>query len=195
MPKARKVFNPLFNIIFNFYTWFVGRKFRTIGKGCSIRPILNVNNPQYIRMGNDVSLGIFCWIGTQIEENHTKPKLTIGNRVHIGAYSMILAADEILIGNNIIMSERVTIVDHIHDYRDVNVPVIDQPIKSTGRIVIENGCFIGINAVITGGVRVGEHSIIGANAVVTRDVPPFTVVGGVPAKIIKRYDAKKKAWV
>ena len=194
MPNAQEVFGPFLNIIFNLYTRFITRKFKSVGKGCSIRPVLNITHPQNISLGNDVSIGIFCWIDSNTSLKKSA-KLNIGNRVHIGAYAMIIAADEIEIGNNVLMSERVIILDHIHDYTNVNKAVIDQPIVSKGRIVIEDDCFIGANAVIIGNIRVGKHAVIGANSVVTSDVPPFSVVVGAPAKIIKFYDFKKKKWI
>ncbi len=194
MPKAQEVFGPFLNILLNLYTWFATRRFKSIGNGVSIRPILNTTHPENISLGDDVSLGLFCWVGTNTDLKE-KPKLTIGNRVHIGAYSMIIAANKINIGNNVLMSERVTILDHAHGYEEIEKPVIDQPIVSKGEITIEDDCFIGINSVIMGNVKIGKHAIIGANAVVTHDVPAFCVVAGQPAKIIKQYDFKKKKWL
>lgn len=194
MIKAQKTFGRSFGFVFNFYTRWVTRKFKKVGKDCGIRPVLNLNHPENISLGNDVSLGIFCWIGT----NNTlkaKPQLVIGNRVHIGAYSMIIAANKIKIGNNVLFSERVTVLDHYHKYEDVDLPVIDQPIAIKGEVIIEDECFIGINSVIIGNIRIGKHAVIGANSVVTHDVPPFSVVAGVPAKVLKRYDFEKKQWL
>jgi|SRR3989344_1527168 len=193
MSKAQDVFGPFLSFFFNLYTKFLERKFKSMGKGCSIRPILNTTNPQNISLGDDVSIGILCWIATNTSL-HKKPKLIIGNRVHIGAYAMIIAANEIYIGNNVLLSERVTILDHVHDYTDVEKAVIDQPIAGKGKIIIENDCFIGINSVIMGGIKIGKHAVIGANSVVTHDVPSYAVVAGSPAKVIKRYDKKKKKW-
>lgn len=194
MPKAQNVFGPFLNYIFNLYTKFITRKFGQVGSGVSIRPILNTSGVKNIYLGNDVSIGILSWIGTN-DSLIKNPSLKIGNRVHIGAYAMIIAAGKINIGNNVLMSERVTIVDHIHDYRDVSKAVIDQPIVSKGKIIIEDDCFIGVNSVIMGEVHIGKHAIVGANAVVTGNVPPFTVVAGAPAKLIKKYDFKEKKWV
>lgn len=194
MPNAQKVFGPFFNFIFNLYTTFITRKFKSVGKDCSIRPVLNTVHPENIVFGDDVSIGILCWIDTNVSLTKV-PKLTIGNRVHIGAYSMIIAANEIEIKNNVLMSERVIILDHMHDYTDVGKPVIDQPIVSKGKVIIDEDCFIGANAVIMGNIHIGKHAVIGANSVVTRDVPPFSVVTGAPAKVIKQYDFKKKKWV
>lgn len=194
MSKSQDVFGPFLNGIFNLYTWFVTRKFKHVGNDCSIRPVLNTTHPENISLGNDVSIGILSWIATNTTI-HKKPKLTIGNRVHIGAYAVITAANEIRIGNNVLMSERVTILDHVHDYTDSTKAVIDQPIVSKGKIIIEDNCFIGINSVIMGGVKIGKHVVIGANSVVTHDVPDYSVVAGSPAKIIRRYDKKRKIWI
>lgn len=194
MPKAQEVFGPFLTIIFNLYTWFITRKFKHIGKDCSIRPILNTTNPQHIILGDDVSIGILSWIATNITL-HKEPKLIIGNRVHIGAYAMIIAANEIRIGNNVLMSERVSILDHAHDYTDSTKAVINQPIVDTGKIEIGDDSFVGINSVIFGGVKIGKHTVIGANSVVTHDVPDYSVVVGAPAKVIKKYDFKQKKWV
>lgn len=189
-----KAFGPWLNFIFNLYTRFITRKFKRVGKNCSIRPILNMTTPQNISLGDDVSMGIFCWLDTNTSINK-HPSLIIGNRVHIGAYSMVIAANKVLVGNNVVMSERVTILDHYHGYEDVNKPVIDQPIISKGQIKIDDDCFLGINSVILGSVKIGRHVVIGANSVVTHDVPSYSVAAGSPAKIIKRYDFKKRIWV
>lgn len=194
MPKAQKVFSPFLNFFFNLYTVWVTRKFKKVGKGCSIRPVLNTHHQENISLGSDVSMGLFCWVGTNIDLK-TRPELIIGNRVHIGAYAMIIAANKIKIGNNVLLSERVTILDHAHAYEDINLPVIDQPIMGKGEIIIEDECFIGINSVIIGNLKIGKHAVIGANSVVTHDVPAYTVVAGSPAKIIKKYDFRKKKWL
>lgn len=194
MSNAKEVFGPVLNGIFYLYTWFVTRKFKHVGNDCSIRPVLNTTHPENISLGNDVSIGIFPWIATNTTI-YKEPKLIIGNRVHIGAYAVITAANEIRIGNNILMSERVTILDHAHDYTDSTKSVIDQPIVDAGKIEIGDDSFIGINSVILGGVKIGKHAVIGANSVVTQDVPDYSVVAGSPAKVIKKFDKKRKIWI
>ncbi len=125
MSQAQEVFGPVLNFIYNLYTRFVTRNFKKVGKNVSIRPILNNTNPQFISLGNEVSVGIFCWIATNTSL-FKSPVLIIGNRVSIGAYAMIIAANDITIGNNVLMSERVIILDHMHDYTDVKKPVLDR---------------------------------------------------------------------
>lgn len=79
------------------------------------------------------------------------------------------------------------ITDCDHEYRDINVPVIDQGIVQRGQMVsIGEGSYIGINAVIVGNVKIGKHCVIGANSVVTKDVPDYCVAVGSPAKAIRK---------
>ena len=79
------------------------------------------------------------------------------------------------------------ITDCDHEYRDINVPVIDQGIAQRGQMVsIGEGSYIGINAVIVGNVKIGKHCVIGANSVVTKDVPDYCVAVGSPARVIKK---------
>lgn len=79
------------------------------------------------------------------------------------------------------------ITDCDHEYRDINVPVIDQGIVQRGQMVsIGESSYIGINAVIVGNVKIGKHCVIGANSVVTKDVPDYCVAVGSPARVIKK---------
>ena len=79
------------------------------------------------------------------------------------------------------------ITDCDHEYRDINVPVIDQGIVQRGQMVsIGEGSYIGINAVIVGNVKIGKHCVIGANSVVTEDAPDYCVAVGSPARVIKK---------
>lgn len=79
------------------------------------------------------------------------------------------------------------ITDCDHEYRNIDVPVIDQGIVQRGqKVSIGEGSYIGINAVIVGNVKIGNHCVVGANSVVTKDVPDYCVVVGCPAKIIKK---------
>ena len=78
-------------------------------------------------------------------------------------------------------------------YTDINTPISDQQVE-TKPIVIEDEVWIGANAVVTAGVTVGKHSIVAAGCVVVKEVPPYTIVGGNPAKPLKHYNFDTKAW-
>jgi acetyltransferase-like isoleucine patch superfamily enzyme len=80
-----------------------------------------------------------------------------------------------------------------HVYADVETPIYLQPV-TTSTITIEDDCWIGANAVITAGVTIGKHSVIAGGAVVTKNIPPFSVAVGNPAKVIKQYNFETKTW-
>lgn len=113
--------------------------------------------------------------------------IKIGKDSLVGEYSIIRGQGGVTIGDRVYTSpfSQIIAVNHIFD--DPKRPFIEQGITAEG-IVIEDDVWIGAGAVITDGVRVGRGSVIAAGAVVTKDVPPHTVVGGVPAKVIKEID-------
>lgn len=114
-------------------------------------------------------------------------EICIGNNVSINARTDIDASDNgrICIGNDVAIAQNVVLRASDHVFSDRNLPVIMQG-HSGGEIIIEDDVWIGANAVITRNCRIGAHSVVAAGAVVTKDVPPYTLVGGVPAVTIKQ---------
>jgi acetyltransferase-like isoleucine patch superfamily enzyme len=110
--------------------------------------------------------------------------ITIGQDSLIGEMNVIRGQGGVTIGNRVYTSPLVQIIAVNHVFDDPDLPFVDQGITAEG-IIIEDDVWIGSGAVITDGVRVGQGAIIAAGAVVTRDVPPHTVVGGIPARTIK----------
>lgn len=91
----------------------------------------------------------------------------------------------------------VFISDHNHEYKDPAIPILKQGVRclSSDSVYIGDGTWIGTNVVIVGNVKIGKHCVIGANSVVTKDIPDYCIVAGVPCKIIKRYDFDVNKWV
>lgn len=110
--------------------------------------------------------------------------ITIGSRSLVGEGCILRGQGGITIGDDVYLAPLVQLlaVDHVFD--DLDTPISQQPISARG-IVIEDDVWVGGGAIVLDGVRIGRHSVVAAGAVVTRDVPPFSVVGGVPAKLIK----------
>lgn len=115
--------------------------------------------------------------------------IKIGRNSLVGEYSVIRGQGGVQIGDRVYTSPFTQIIAVNHVFDDPNKPFVDQGITAQG-IVIEDDVWLGAGAVITDGVRVGKGAVVAAGAVVTKDVPPHTVVGGVPAKIIKLIDGR-----
>ena len=110
----------------------------------------------------------------------------IGRGSEIGERCRISIANSLEIGEKVLLSPNVYITDCDHEYRNIDVPVIEQGIVQKGQAVsIGDGSYIGINTVIVGNVKIGKHCVIGANSVVTKDVPDYSVAVGIPARVIK----------
>jgi acetyltransferase-like isoleucine patch superfamily enzyme len=110
--------------------------------------------------------------------------LKIGNNSSIGTYNYIGCSGFIEIGNNVMMGPRVGLFAENHLFDRTDIPMHEQGVKLEF-IKIEDDCWIGTNSVILAGVTVGKGSIIAAGSVVTKDVKPYSLVGGVPAKLIR----------
>lgn len=109
---------------------------------------------------------------------------SIGENSYVSSFSVIGVNEKISIGKNVMIANAVSIRDTDHVFDDITKPMRDQGLV-TAPVVIEDDVWIGHGAVITKGVTIGTGAVVAANAVVTKDVPKNTIVGGVPAKTIK----------
>jgi acetyltransferase-like isoleucine patch superfamily enzyme len=110
--------------------------------------------------------------------------MVMGNRSSIGACSFIGCAGWLRVGDDVMMGPRVTIIAQNHNFSDLTQPMNRQGVSSKG-VTIGNDVWIGACVTILDGVTVGDHAIVAAGALVTNDVAPYAIVGGVPARKIK----------
>jgi len=115
----------------------------------------------------------------------------IGEKTIIGIGSVVIGP--VTIGSNVMLAQNIVISGLNHGYEDINVSPAYQKV-SAKPINIADDVWIGANSVITAGVNLGKHSIVGAGSVVTKDVPPFSVVVGNPARVIKKYNEATFCW-
>jgi acetyltransferase-like isoleucine patch superfamily enzyme len=171
-------------------TWYRAQ-LASCGRGAIIRRPRKIVGGRYIRAG----AGFDCFAGLRIEafDCHLgktfTPEIVIGDKVSINYDCHIGCVNRIEIGDRVLIASRVYISDHAHgaaDYSDIETPPSKRLVHSKGPVVIEDDVWIGEGACILPGVRIGRNAIVGANAVVTRDVAPFTIVGGVPARVIRK---------
>lgn len=182
------------------YTFLLKGKFGHFGKKSLIKPVLNSANEKYISIGDNVNIGAFCRITVSTEfggikcKSKNRIRLKIGNSVDIGNNTFISGNNDIEIGDNVIMAPNVFITDHEHGFYDIKKNLHEQPLTEDGYVKIEDNVFLGVKSTILKNVIIGEHSVV-ANSVVTKNIPPFCIAAGNPARIIKRYDVVRKKWV
>lgn len=152
----------------------------TIGDGCQINALCK----QGIEFGNNVSLGSGTIIECTGVIRELGEGLKIGNHVGFAQNCFLEVRGPIVIGNDCIFASGVRMAAENHNFSDLDKPIRLQGANRKG-IVIGNDCWIGTGVSILDGVTIGDGCVIAAGAVVNKDVPPYSVVGGVPAKIIK----------
>lgn len=121
-------------------------------------------------------------------------EIKIGNNVSFGAYDRIASAYSVIIEDDVLFAAFVHVTDHSHGYEDIQTPISKQDIIYKGPVVIKKGSWLAFGCHILSGVTVGEHSVVAANSVVTKDVPPYSIVAGNPARVVKQYNFEKKTW-
>lgn len=162
---------------------------------------LYIEEPFYIQGEAFISIGdrFLAKPGLRIDCFHSfngqqfSPKLTIGNNVLINYSCHIGVINEVTIGNDVLFGSRVLVTDHAHgEFSEefANVPYLKRALISKGPVHIEDNVWLGENVCVLPGVTIGKGSIIGANAVVTSDIPPFSIAVGIPAKAVKRLNVK-----
>ncbi len=168
-------------------SWFVNPWLHKRGRGVTICRRTRMDVLPF----NDFSIGDYSTIEDFATVNNGVGLVKIGNNSRIGLGNVIIGP--VTIGNNVILAQNVVLSGLNHEYEDVTVPISKQPV-SVADIIIEDECWIGANVVITAGVTIGKHSIIAGGAVVTKDIPPYSVVVGNPARVIKQYNYGSKKW-
>lgn len=114
--------------------------------------------------------------------------MLIGVNCNIGEYNHFTASNFVKIGDNVLTGRWVTISDNSHGHTDeesLKLPPLERPVVSKGPVIIGNNVWIGDKATILSGVNLGEGCVVAANSVVTKSFPPYSVIGGIPAKQLK----------
>tara|TARA_Y100000588_G_scaffold373868_2_gene448235 strand:- start:5023 stop:5508 length:486 start_codon:yes stop_codon:yes gene_type:complete len=151
-------------------------KLKAIGQNVRFEDDVRLLHPERISIGDDVMFMYGVYLSPAGSE------ITIGSNTHFAPYGVLYGP--LTIGDNVAVAAHVVFASIGHGYDRTDIPMVEQPAQKK-EIVIEDDVWIGANAVVIGGVTVGTGSIVGAGAVVTKDVPPFSVVGGTPAEVIR----------
>lgn len=139
-----------------------------------------------IRLGDRVTIGKYAIIRpSNIYGGPIGDGLTIGNHSNIGPFNYIGCSGKITIGDRVMLGPRVSIYAEDHVFYNAEISIKEQGVKKQA-VVIEDDCWIASNVIILAGVTIGKGSVVAAGAVVTETVPPYSIVAGVPAKLIKK---------
>lgn len=174
--------------------YFINRKkFAYLHPQSFVDKLLRVDGRENISIGKNVVIQKMSWIAALPLTDASVCHLSIGEGSVIGNFNHIYATGEILIGKNVLTADKVFISDNIHAYENISIPIMSQGIKQLPKVVIGNGAWLGENVCVIG-ASVGRNSVIGANSVVTKDIPDFCVAVGAPAKVIKKFNLENNKW-
>ncbi len=149
------------------------------GRGSKIYRSVRLDTPPYRRfwLGRRSVIESYCCVNNAVGD------VTIGDYTRIGIHCTVIGP--VCIGSHVNLAQGITVTALNHNFTDCSRRIDEQGI-STQPVVIGDDVWIGANAVVLPGVTIGKHAVVAAGAVVTRDVPDYTLVGGVPAKVIKQ---------
>lgn len=189
--KGYNLYSVFSLVVSLLYTKIFHRSARLIRLPCTIR------GAKYIRLGSGFVAGRYCRIDALSD---CERQIVIGSNCQINDSVHIAAIESICIGDNVLLASRVFITDHQHgdysgDDQSNPIEIVAKRRLSSKPVKIFDNVWLGEGVVVMPGVTIGENSIIGANSVVTKDIPENSIACGVPAKVIKVYDFASGSWI
>jgi acetyltransferase-like isoleucine patch superfamily enzyme len=167
-----------------------GRRFGGFGQGSAVCfPVAALFGEEYIRIGAGSMIGPYSSLSAGVSPGHVPdrdPVIEIGDRTVIGKGSGIVGHREIVIGDDVWTGHHVYITDANHGYEDVHTPIGKQ-FSAPRPVHIGSDSWLGHGAMVLPGATIGRHVVVGAGAVVTGELPDFSVAVGNPARVIRRY--------
>jgi acetyltransferase-like isoleucine patch superfamily enzyme len=176
--------------------------FASIGSKVSIHPTCFIDrmNAHRIKLGNGIRIEKDTCLGLSVppQEEREEPVIVIDDNCVIHWRTQIGGKNRIHLERDVIVAQDVLIVDQNHFYEDTTIPIGDQGFTEGGTVRIGEGSYIGHGAAIIssrGELVLGRNCVVAAHAVVTRSAPPYSVLSGNPAMIVRQFDPRKQAWV
>lgn len=183
--------NLITRIVNRVYSICLFRRLKACGKKVMFRfRARTLTGLEYVSVGSKTAFGkrlcLTAWDSYQGKSYN--PLIEIGQDCHFGDDNHITSCNCIKIGDNLLTGRNVLITDNSHgvfENEQLEIAPIERPLFSKGKVIVGNNVWLGSNVCVMPGVTIGDGAVVAANSVVTKDVPPKTMVGGVPARIIK----------
>lgn len=195
---AYHIYHKLRERWISLHTRMAAKTLGAYGGGGRIESPVTFANPERLFIGRDVIICAGSMISCVTEwGNHQgyEGEIHIGDGVEIRENVQISAITKLIIGDYVGIARNCLISDHTHSNRGPGTNLMEGGLTGPKPVVIEDNCFIGANVMISPGVRIGHHSTVGFGSLVTKSVPPCTVVMGSPARVISRFDVDSGQWV
>lgn len=161
--------------------------FASFGRETVLQPPIRLHGQDRVSIGSGVFVGRGAWLQTIESEPGRRGTIVIGDDTSMAGNCTISAALSVEIGRAVSFARGVYVADHAHSYSDPSKPILAQGITDIRPVAIGDGAWLGQNAVILPGVRIGQGAVVSANSVVSSDVPDYSVVAGIPARIVRRF--------
>lgn len=158
-----------------------------------VQRLMRVDGAANIHIGPGAIVQQGSWLAAVPLTGAQQCRLEIRAGSVIGHFNHIYCTRSITIEEDVLTADKVYISDCAHSYADIETPVVRQPIVQLRDVVIGRGAWLGENVCVIG-ARVGRGSVVGANSVVTEDIPDYCVAVGAPARVVKRYNQTTKQW-
>lgn len=181
--------------------WVYRTVLESVGTGCFIEKGVRWHVPRRIRLGKRVMIGEYCFLDAHSLTGHislgndvwlsrgcyvlaqSDVEVQIHDRAYVGHRCLLYGTGGIQVGQDVLMANDVQLICGNHIFARLDLPIRAQPTIERP-IIIEDDVWLGASVIVLGGVTVGKGSVVGAGAVVTRSLPPYSIARGVPAKVV-----------
>jgi acetyltransferase-like isoleucine patch superfamily enzyme len=176
------------------FSLLISGAFAHFGRRTVLMHPLRLLGEQRIAVGDNVFIGPGSWLQTLPDGDNESVAIAIGNGTSIAGTCVISAVRNVTLEEYVLLARNVYISDHIHKYDQTDAPILSQGVDKISPVLIKRGAWLGQNVVVCPGVTIGTGAVIGANAVVTHDIPAYSVAAGAPARVLKAIKPQSLAW-